>query len=218
VALPEWFGQGAYYVRAYRPESGDLSVMIIADTDNDPVASSTNRFDEIAVLAAEAVTDIPPIRHEDLGKTATWIDCIPAHRSFGETYYEMSSGSTGSGRHSPTSRYLRHAEVEELVKGPVGRSPSTTARRPDFASGACGCGRSADSVVDRRTRPDRCLPRPGRRRLHMSGQVPQIREHTSMKPQPRRCGDRHQPVPADDLRGCHLPSHPPSTGRMAPLT
>lgn len=116
---PQWFGQGAYYVRAYRPESGDLPVMIIADTGNDPAASSTNRFDEIAVLAAEAVTGIPQIRLEDLGKTATWIDCIPAHGSFGETYYEMSFGSTGSGRHSPTSRYLRHAEVEELVKGSV---------------------------------------------------------------------------------------------------
>jgi hypothetical protein len=116
---PEWFGQGAYYVRAYRPESGDLPVIIIADTGNDPAASSTNRFGEIAVLAAEAITGIPQIGLEDLGKIATWVDCIPAHGSFGETYYEMSLGSTGSGRYSPTSRYLRHAEVEELVKSQV---------------------------------------------------------------------------------------------------
>jgi hypothetical protein len=116
---PDWFGQGAYYVRAYRPESGDLPVIIIADTGNDPAASSTNRFAEIAVLAAEAITGIPRISLEDLGKIATWVDCIPAHGPFGETYYEMTLGSTDSAKYSPTSRYLRHADVEELVKGQV---------------------------------------------------------------------------------------------------
>jgi hypothetical protein len=44
---------------------------------------------------------------------------VVAHGPFGETYYEMSFGSAGSGRYVPTGRYLRHADVEELVQGAV---------------------------------------------------------------------------------------------------
>ena len=112
---PERFGEAAYYVRAYRPGSTGLPVVIIADTGNAPPASSSNRFDEIAVLTTQAAVGIPPTGLEDLGMVATWIDCRPAHGPFGETYNEM---SFGEGR-LPKSRYLRQAEVEEIVGGPV---------------------------------------------------------------------------------------------------
>jgi hypothetical protein len=58
------------------------------------------------VLTAEADMGIAQIRLEDLSEIATWIDCWPAHGSFGETFYEMSF----AGGHFLTSRYLRHVE------------------------------------------------------------------------------------------------------------
>lgn len=115
---PEQFGRGTYYVRAYRSRTGRLPVIIIADSGNDPAASSSNRFDEIAVMAARVITG-DQTGPEALAGVATWIDCRPAHGPFGETYYEMSFPSAGRGGHPPTSRYLRHAEVEELVDGSV---------------------------------------------------------------------------------------------------
>jgi hypothetical protein len=114
---PDWFGEGAYYVRVFRPSSGDRPSVIITDTGNHPVASATNRFDEIAVLVADRVFGIPGVAPADLTSVARWLENTPAGLhgpNFGETYNEVwfeGGGSFPRMRH----RYLRHAEVEELI-------------------------------------------------------------------------------------------------------
>jgi hypothetical protein len=115
---PDWFGDGAYYVRVFRPPSGDRPTVIIADTGNDPVASVTNRFDEIAVIASDRILGVPGVAAGDLTVLARWLDNWPAGTfgPSGETYNEVwFEGGKDATFPELRHRYLRHPEVEKLI-------------------------------------------------------------------------------------------------------
>jgi hypothetical protein len=116
VAPGVWrFGafEGTYYVRVFRSSTYAKAVVLLADTGNEPEVSVANRIDEICSILAEAVFQLPGVRGAQLDAVASWVTVMPAGL-FGPSFGEKFDQVTFEGGR-PRNRYLRHAEVEELV-------------------------------------------------------------------------------------------------------
>lgn len=115
---PHWFGQANYHVRVFRPADAPKPLVIIGDVDNDPVASITNRFPEVAVIVANLVLHHPGPHPSRLAEHARWFTYYASSGAIDEQYTEVWRFTVVPGYEPPlvTMRYeyFRTADAKDL--------------------------------------------------------------------------------------------------------